>query len=52
MNEQQTKKQPYIRPALKRIELKVDEVLATNCSNSQISDPSAGCGGLAGCSQS
>lgn len=41
MNEQQIKKQPYIRPVLKRIELKIDEVLVEKCSTQS----SSGVGG-------
>lgn len=33
MNGQQTEKKPYVRPVLKRIELKVDEVLNVCCKN-------------------
>lgn len=33
MNEQQTKKQPYVRPVLKQIELKTNEVFGVKCNN-------------------
>ena len=51
MSEQDTKrekiaKMPYERPLLKQVELKTDEVLAANCSNSTSLDPlnAATCG--------
>lgn len=35
MNGQQTEKKPYVRPVLKRIELKTDEVLNTPCKSGE-----------------
>lgn len=36
MNDQQTKKQSYVRPMLKRVELKADEVLDSGCKTAAI----------------